>query len=273
MYSDIFSCAWPFFWFHTLSASKEYVEYWLGETNEGTKACEKRRELFWIQSAGVPFESSCQFNPLIRKQSGVLLLAPEFRSVDANFLCSLTNGIKSCGHSRVMTLTPKCICIKCVSYCCTMFLRDTFTQITLAELGSGFAQKGRHSTCSMAVTVAQIWLKLKVLTNFGKINPVTHSTKLFMYGSMDKDGSSSSVSIATELRAGRSGIESRWGRDFPPVQTSPGAYPASCKVGKGSFPGVKSGRGVLLTTHPLLAPQSWKSRDIPLPTLWATPGL
>jgi len=31
------------------------------------------------------------------------------------------------------------------------------------------------------------------------------------------------------LRAGRSGIESRWGRDFPPVQT----------------------------THPLLVPQSW----------------
>jgi hypothetical protein len=30
---------------------------------------------------------------------------------------------------------------------------------------------------------------------------------------------------------------------------------------------------VLLTTHPLLVPRSWKSRAIPLPTLWATPGL
>jgi len=37
--------------------------------------------------------------------------------------------------------------------------------------------------------------------------------------------------------------------------------------------GVKCGRGVLLTTHPLLGPRSWKSRAIPLPTLWATPGL
>ena len=36
-------------------------------------------------------------------------------------------------------------------------------------------------------------------------------------------GPGSSVGIATELRAGRSGIESRWGRDFPPVQTGPGA--------------------------------------------------
>ena len=72
---------------------------------------------------------------------------------------------------------------------------------------------------------------------------------------------------------GQSGIESRWGRDFPPFQTGPGAHPASCKMGTGSFPGLKCGRGVLLTTHPLLVPRSWKSRAIPLPTLWATPGL
>ena len=83
----------------------------------------------------------------------------------------------------------------------------------------------------------------------------------------------SSVGIATELRAGRSGIESRWGRDFPLVQTGPGAHPTSCTMGTGSFPVVKCGRGVLLTTHPLLVPRSWKSTAIPLPTLWATPGL
>ena len=47
---------------------------------------------------------------------------------------------------------------------------------------------------------------------------------------------------------------------------------ASCKMDTGSFPGVKCGRGVLLTTHPLLVPWSWKSRAIPLPTLWASPG-
>jgi len=75
------------------------------------------------------------------------------------------------------------------------------------------------------------------------------------------------------LRVGRSGIESRWGRDFPPVQTDPGAQQASCKMGTGSFLGVKCDRGMLLTTHPLLVPRSWKSRAIPLPTLWATPGL
>jgi len=68
-------------------------------------------------------------------------------------------------------------------------------------------------------------------------------------------------------------IESRWGRDFSPVQTGPGAHPASCKMGTGSFLGVKCGWGVLLTTHPLLVPRSWKSRGVPLPTFWAMPGL
>ena len=86
-------------------------------------------------------------------------------------------------------------------------------------------------------------------------------------------GRNNSVDIATGYGLDGPGIEWRWGRDFPPVQTGPRAHPAFCKMGTGSFPGVKFGRGVLLTTHPLLMPRSWKSRAIPLPTLWATPGL
>jgi len=35
---------------------------------------------------------------------------------------------------------------------------------------------------------------------------------------------------------------SQWGRDFPSVQTDPGAHPASCKMGTGSFPGVEAAR-------------------------------
>ena len=88
-----------------------------------------------------------------------------------------------------------------------------------------------------------------------------------------KCGPGSAVGIATELRAGRSGIESRWGRDSPRVQTCPGAHHDSCKMGTGSFPMVKCGRGVLLTTHPLLVPRSLKTKDIPLHTFWAKPGL
>jgi len=36
-----------------------------------------------------------------------------------------------------------------------------------------------------------------------------------------------------------------------PVQTGPGGHPASCAMGTGSFPGVKSGRCVKLTPYPL----------------------
>ena len=58
-------------------------------------------------------------------------------------------------------------------------------------------------------------------------------------------------------------------RFSPPVQTGPGAHSASCTMGTGSFPGVKSGRGLTLTPHSLLVPWSRKSRSIPLLSLWA----
>jgi len=54
-----------------------------------------------------------------------------------------------------------------------------------------------------------------------------------------------------------------------PVQTGPGAHPASCTVGTGSFPGVKSSQGMTLTTYPLLVPWSRNGRAIPLLPLWA----
>ena len=40
-------------------------------------------------------------------------------------------------------------------------------------------------------------------------------------------------------------------------------------MGTRSFPGVKSGRGVTLTPHPLLMPWSRNSRAIPLLAIWA----
>ena len=67
------------------------------------------------------------------------------------------------------------------------------------------------------------------------------------------------------LRAGQSGDRIPVGATFSvPVQTGPGVHPASCTMGTGSFPGVKSGRGVTLTPHPILVPWSGKSRAIPL---------
>jgi len=57
-------------------------------------------------------------------------------------------------------------------------------------------------------------------------------------------------------------------RSSAPVQTGSGAHPASCTMGTGSFPGVKSGRGVTLNPHPFLVPWSRKSRAIPPLPLW-----
>jgi hypothetical protein len=68
-------------------------------------------------------------------------------------------------------------------------------------------------------------------------------------------GPGSVVGIATGYGLDGPGIESGWGATFSAaVQTGPGAYPASCTMGTGSFPGVKSGRGLTLTPHPLLVP-------------------
>jgi hypothetical protein len=53
-------------------------------------------------------------------------------------------------------------------------------------------------------------------------------------------GPGSSVDVATELQAGRSGDRIPVGARFSaPVQTDPEAHPASCTMGTGSFPGVK----------------------------------
>jgi len=70
-------------------------------------------------------------------------------------------------------------------------------------------------------------------------------------------GPGSVVGIATGLGVEGPGIESRWGARFSaPFQTGPGPHPASCTMGTGSFPGVKSGRGVTLTPQLFLVPRS-----------------
>ena len=80
----------------------------------------------------------------------------------------------------------------------------------------------------------------------------------------------SSLSIATGYGSDGPRIESGWGARFSaPFQTGLGAHPASCTMGTGSSPGVKSGRGVALTSHPLLVPWSRKSTATPLLPLWA----
>ena len=82
-------------------------------------------------------------------------------------------------------------------------------------------------------------------------------------------GPGSSVGIATDY--GLDGLGSNPGGDeiFRPSRLALGPHPASCKMGAVSFPGVKCGPGVLLTTHPLLVPRHGRVELY----LWATQGL
>ena len=68
-------------------------------------------------------------------------------------------------------------------------------------------------------------------------------------------GPGSVLGIATGYGLDGPGIESRCEARFSaPFQTGPWAHPASCTMGTGFFPRVKSGRGVTLNPHPLLVP-------------------
>ena len=85
-------------------------------------------------------------------------------------------------------------------------------------------------------------------------------------------GPGSSVGIATDYGLDEPG-SNPGGDEIFRSSDRPWSPPSFLYNGYRVFPGVKCSRGVLLTTHPLLVPRSWKSRSIHLPTLWATPGL
>jgi len=121
------------------------------------------------------------------------------------------------------------------------------------------------------VFVTNIWLDFRTRTRSTydytfyviKNHPVYIYIYIYIYGPRGL------VGIVTVY--GLDGPESNPGGVFPPVQTGPGAHPTSCKMGTGSFSGVKCGRGVIIDALPLLVPRSWTSRAVPLPTNWAKP--
>jgi hypothetical protein len=115
---------------------------------------------------------------------------------------------------------------------------------------------------SVTTTLYQLIL-VENCRNFNPLNPELNP--IFM----NTCGPGSVVGIAIGYGPDGPGIESRWKRDFPAhVQTGCLAHPASCTMGTGPFPGVKSGRVMKLTPHPHLVPWSWKSRTILLLLLW-----
>jgi hypothetical protein len=64
---------------------------------------------------------------------------------------------------------------------------------------------------------------------------VPDGAQMTIYGRRD-----SSVGITTRYGLESPGIESRWGEIFRTYPARPGAHPASCTMGTGSFPGLRS---------------------------------
>ena len=78
------------------------------------------------------------------------------------------------------------------------------------------------------------------------------------------------VAYSDRLRAGRSGDRIPVGGEiFRTCPDWPWGPPSLLYNGYRVFPGIKSGRGVTLTPHPLLVPWPRKSRAIPLLHIWA----
>ena len=88
---------------------------------------------------------------------------------------------------------------------------------------------------------------------------ISSQTKKFTRTSDSSGGPCSVVGMATGYGMDGPGIESRWGRDFPHL-SRPALGPTQPPVQwvPGLSRGVKSGRGVMLSPHPLLVPWLWK---------------
>jgi len=75
-----------------------------------------------------------------------------------------------------------------------------------------------------------------MILNIANVNKIIKYAGVRTYY-LVKRGQGSSVGIATDYRLDGPRIESRWGRDFPPVQTGPGATQPPVKWVPGLFRG------------------------------------
>jgi hypothetical protein len=95
----------------------------------------------------------------------------------------------------------------------------------------------------------------------------------FVFPKIQNRTRDSAVGIATRYGLEGPGIESRCGVIFHTYPYRLRGPPSLLYNGYRVFPGGKGGRGVMLTTHPLLVPRLRKSWAIPPLTLWVLLGL
>jgi len=124
--------------------------------------------------------------------------------------------------------------------------------------------------CNLAASQRRPFLRMreKQLSS-GASQSAVRRRWLSLYICTYKCGPGSSVSIATDYGLGSPGPNPGEDEIFRPSRPALGPTQPPVQW----VPWGKCGRGVLLTTHPLLVLRSTKSRAKPLPNPWATPGL
>jgi hypothetical protein len=119
------------------------------------------------------------------------------------------------------------------------------------------APRGGGSTLSLQPINTKVFSHASTLEKFVLCYTALQFTNLCT--SIFRESPDSSARIATRYGLEGPGIESRWGEIF---LTYPGRLqspPSLLYNGYRVFPGGKGGRGVMLTTHPLLVPRLRKS--------------
>jgi hypothetical protein len=118
-------------------------------------------------------------------------------------------------------------------FCPYFLIRGTFNDYASVCLSLYITnERTEHSLCSYARPTAAKFPSL--------CGTLHYKPKRIKYSSEKLVGRDSSVDIVTGYGLDGPGIETPAGaRFFPPVQTGPGAHPASYTVGTGSFQGVK----------------------------------
>jgi hypothetical protein len=132
---------------------------------------------------------------------------------------------------------------ECRGFCSTEAEESVLNRNCAAYFGNGILIV---LTNVMAPNV-RIWFAADAVSHARRMKPDNHVNTLtpeleikILVHLLCKSGPVSSVSIVW-LRAGRSGDRIPVGtRFFAHVRTGPGAHPASCTMGTGSFPGVKA---------------------------------
>ena len=117
------------------------------------------------------------------------------------------------------------------------------------------------SSLDIKLTIGFLPLFLPAFNNHSYLShplppPTSIQTALFQDCSVEVCGPGSSVGIVTGYGLDGLGIECRWGQDFPQLSRPVLGPTQFLYNGHRVFPGVKSGRGVTLTTQPLLVQRS-----------------